>query len=171
MDDVADEARLARRTIYLHFPNKESLVNATVLHAISRTQSAMREPLNQGTGLDSLRGMLLARIFVRLRYVGPYHHSIDDVNRTLWPHDSEEDQSFYAPEVRLLAAAIEKGIADGSIAEVDADMTAEILVRASNGFLPSNLTPAEVAHPEIVRKKLDTFVDMVTSGIAIRSNL
>jgi AcrR family transcriptional regulator len=168
MEDVAEEARLTRRTIYLHFPNKEALVSATIFQVVARTQDAMLAPLKEGTGLDSLRGMLIARILVRLEQVGPFHHSLDDMNRALFPHSSEEDQSFYEPEVLLLVLAIEKGIADGSIAPVDARSVAEILLRASNGFLPSNLTPAEVANVDFVRIKLETFVDILSYGIAMR---
>jgi AcrR family transcriptional regulator len=170
MEDVANEARITRRTIYHHFPSKDALVGATVLHAIAETRAALEAPLAEGAGLDSLREMLIARILVRLKHVGPYHHSIDEVNRTLFPHSSEEDQTFYEPEVLLLMSAIQKGILDGSIAAVDARLTAELLVRATNGFLPSNLTPAEVANVTLVRSKIESFTDMITNGIAPRKN-
>jgi AcrR family transcriptional regulator len=171
MEDVCEEAHLARRTLYLHFPNKEALVNATILEMIARTQAAMSEPLQGGTGLDSLRGMLIGRILIRLKYVGPYHHSIDDINRELYPHSSEEDQAFYEPEVISVMAALEKGTSDGSISVTDSRLVAELLIRATNGFLPSNLTPAEVADVGLVRSKLETFVNIVSQGIAARHGL
>lgn len=168
MDDVAAEARLNRRTIYLHFPNKEALVSETIRQVIARTQAAMEAPLENGSGLQSLRQMLVARILVRLEQVGPYHHSLDEMNRELYPHTAEEDQSFYEPEVVLVMAALEKGMADSSIAPVDSRTVAELLVRATNGFIPSNLTPTEVANLDLVRSKLETFVDLLSFGIAAR---
>jgi AcrR family transcriptional regulator len=168
MEDVADEARLTRRTIYHHFSNKDALVSATIHAVVARTQAAMLAPLYEGTGLDALRGMLIGRILVRLEQVGPFHHSLDEMNRALFPHSSEEDQSYYEPEVLILMSAIEKGIADGSIAAIDARNVAELLIRASNGFLPSNLLPSEVANVDTVRIKLETFVDMLSYGIGMR---
>lgn len=169
MDDVAEAAGLARRTVYLHFPSKEALVSATMDMVVANTQRAMREPLEKGSGLESLRGMLMARILVRLRQVGPYHESFEEIWNALYPHTTEDYVSYFEPEVELLVTALERGIEDGSIA-IDANprAVAEILVRATNGFMPSNFSRAEVASGEPVRKTLETFVDMVCRGVASR---
>ena len=41
MDDVAHAAGVSRQGLYLHFPNKEELFRAAVLHALRRSQSAV----------------------------------------------------------------------------------------------------------------------------------
>ena len=171
MDDVAEAAGLARRTVYLHFPSKEALVSATMDKVVANTQQAMREPLAQGSGLESLRGMLMARILVRLRQVGPFHGSFEEIWHALYPHTTEDYVSYFEPEVELLVAAVKKGMADGSMTvDVDARTVAEILVRATNGFMPSNFSRAEVAVGESVREKLETFVDMLCRGLASRKS-
>src|SRR5262245_44572662 len=91
MDDVAEEAKIARRTIYLHFAGKEELVDATVINAIARTRTSLESCLDSGSGLESVQNLLIERILIRLKHIGPFHHSIDEVNRTLYPHSAEED--------------------------------------------------------------------------------
>lgn len=170
MEDVAEAARLARRTVYLHFPNKEALVYATMDRVVARAQGAMREPLHEGTGLESLRGMLMARILHRLQQVGPFHRSFEEIWRALYPHTTDDYVSYFEPEVELIVAALKKGIGDGSIAVTSDPRTmAEVLVRATNGFMPSNFSRAEVAQGAPVRKKLELFVEMICRGVASRS--
>jgi len=172
MEDVAEAAGLARRTVYLHFPNKEALVSATMDTIVANTQESMREPLRTGTGLESLRGMLIARILVRLQQVGPFHGSFEEIWHALYPHTTEDYVSYFEPEVQLLAAALRKGVADGSIALRGEPRTAaEVLVRATNGFMPSNFTRAEVAKRDPVRRKLELFVDILCAGLAARRTL
>ena len=167
MDDVAEAAGLARRTVYLHFPGKEVLVSATMDQVVANTQRAMREPLEKGTGLESLRGMLMARILVRLRQVEPFHESFEEIWNALYKHSTEDYVSYFEPEAELLVIALDKGIEDGSIAlGADPRTVADILVRATNGFMPSNFSRAEVASAERVRKTLETFVDLICRGVA-----
>jgi len=167
MEDVAEAARLSRRTVYLHFANKEALVAATMDKVVAGTQEAMREPLRNGTGLESLRGMLMARILHRLGQVGPYHSSFEEIWQALYPHTTEDYVSYFAPEVELIVAALKKGRADGSIVQGhDPRALAEVLVRGTNGFMPSNFSRAEVATREPVRRKLEIFVDMICRGLA-----
>ena len=167
MEDVAEAARLARRTVYLHFPSKEALVAATMDKVVASTQQAMRQHLREGTGLESLRGMLTARILHRLEQVGPYHGSFEEIWRALYPHTTEDYVSYFEPEVELLIAALDKGAADRSIVlDRDPRSVAEVLVRATNGFMPSNFSRAEVANRGLVRKKLDIFVEMICRGVA-----
>src|SRR5678815_140578 len=106
MDDVAEAAMVARRTVYLHFPNKEAVVAATMDKIVANTQAAMRDPLQTGTGLESLRGMLIARILVRLEQVGPFHGSFEEIWHALYPHTTEDYVSYFEPEVELLSTAV-----------------------------------------------------------------
>lgn len=167
MDDVAEEAGLARRTIYLHFPGKEALVSATIDQVVSRTQAAMEEPLREGSGLESLQRMLTARILVRLEQVGSFHHAFPDIWEALYPHSTENFVSYFEPEVSLIHAALEKGLKDGSVdIQCEPRAMAELLLRATNGFLPSNLSRAEVADTKQVREHLAIFIDVLLFGIA-----
>ncbi len=170
MGDVADEANLARRTLYLHFETKEALVNATLEAVIERTRAAMRQGLNLPTGREALRAMLVARIMSRLERVRAFHHSLDDVFRSLYPHSSDDYLSFFQPEAELLIQAMEKGIADESLRAIDEKVTAELLIRATNGFLPSNLSLSEAANPDSVLAKLTTLVEMLLCSLASKES-
>jgi AcrR family transcriptional regulator len=167
MDDVAQEARLTRRSVYLHFPNKQALVSQTIDAIVERTRQAMREAFNAGkTGLDGLRRMLVARIQVRCVEVSPMHHTLDEVYRDLYPHDTEGFVSYFTPEAELLAEAIRAGQKDGSVRRIDPDVAGDMLVRATNGLLPSNLTREEMRDLSSALSKLDLLVDVLVAGLA-----
>src|SRR4051812_41493192 len=89
MEDVAAEAGLARRTLYLHFRAKEALATETIKKIVRTVLAAMESCLDERTGGEALRTMLVERIVSRLESVGAYHHSTDDIMRALHPHNTK----------------------------------------------------------------------------------
>ena len=60
MDDVAHEAGISKRTIYLHFPSKEEVALGSIDRIVERLNGRLRALAALGTGpADRLRRMLL----------------------------------------------------------------------------------------------------------------
>lgn len=166
MGDVAAEAGLARRTLYLHFRTKEALATETVQNVVRRVLSAMEECLNGTTGSDALRAMLIARVTVRIEVAGPYHHSLDDIMRALHPHNSKFHLAHYEREIVLIQRAIERGMEDGSLHCRDPREDSEMLVRATNSYLPSNLSVTDASDLPGFRRKVERLSSVLCAGLA-----
>jgi AcrR family transcriptional regulator len=169
MADVAAEARLARRTLYLHFNTKEALAKETVQMIVGRAYAGMEGCLQAETGAQALRAMLVERIVNRLETVGAYHHSLDEILAALYPHNTQYNIVYYEKEILLVQRAIERGVADGSLRSADSREDAELLIRATNGFLPSNLSISEARDLPSVRHRLDRLAGILTAGLSLKA--
>jgi AcrR family transcriptional regulator len=167
MADVASEAGLARRTLYLHFRTKEALAKETVQRIVTRAYAGMEKCLEAETGIEAVRTMLAERILSRLETVGAYHHSLDEVLAALYPHNSRYNIVYYETEILLVQRAIERGVADGSVRSSDPREDAEVLIRATNGFLPSNLPILEARDLPSLRRKLYRLATILTQGLSM----
>lgn len=170
MADVASEAGLARRTLYLHFRTKEALARETVQKIVTRAYSGMEQCLEAETGREALRSILVERILNRLETVGAYHHSLDDVIAALYPRSSRFNIAYFEREIQMMQSAIERGIADGTLQSTDPREDAEILIRATNGYLPSSLSITDARDLPGVRRKLDRLATILTAGLCTEAS-
>src|SRR3954452_22491936 len=77
MDDIAREAAIGRRTIYLHFATKEEVALATIDRIVERLKRAMREVASSDRPPgDRLRAMLSLRVLFRFDSVRDYYQGI-----------------------------------------------------------------------------------------------
>jgi AcrR family transcriptional regulator len=166
MADVAAEAGLTRKTLYLHFGTKEALVRESVERVVARALAGMERCLNAESGAEALRGMLAERILNRLESVGPFHHTTDELMSVLRPHNSRFHLAHYEREILLVVRAIEHGISDGTFRSSDPRGDAEVLIRATNAFLPSSLPVLEARDFPGVRRKLHRLVAILVAGLS-----
>jgi AcrR family transcriptional regulator len=167
MADVADEAHLAKRTLYLYYKTKEEMVGAAVDDYVGSARQRMMDALaDRAPGREKLRQVMEQRVLVRLEAVGPFHHSIDDVVRALYPNRSEDYLQYFQPETEIVVRALRAGRDDGSLAFEDEEDTAEALIRATNGFFPSSIALEEMRDPAAVRRRLSLLVDLLVRGLS-----
>ena len=113
MDDIANEAELAKGTLYLYFKNREDLHYAVVLRAIEILNALVRQAYEPGaTGLENIRRM--GEAYVRFFYQHP------DYFRTIMLFDAsrfERRMKILEPESPLMffRSVIREGQNDGSI--------------------------------------------------------
>lgn len=171
MSDVAAEAGLARGTLYLHFRTKEALATETIQRAVSRVLSEMERCLSAATGSDALQAMLVERVMVRMEVAGAYHHLLDDIMRALHPHNTKFHVAHYERETALVTRAIERGVWDGSLHSSEPREDAEMLIRATNYFLPSNLSVTDARDVPGLRRKLVRLANMLSTGLATAESI
>lgn len=170
MEDIATEAGVAKRTVYLHFQNKHEACLAAMDRNLDRSLTAMDEVLAiTQPGIETLRQVLQVRLLDRIDSFLPYHHTLAEAVKILYPGKVSQFRSQAAPDIERVARAIFAGQADGTIKPCDAHQTAELLVRGTNGFLPSALSGEEVQDVQDLRRRITIFIGLLIEGLRNRA--
>src|ERR1041385_4133186 len=110
MDDVAKEAGISKRTIYLNFTNKEELALCSidrVVHRLLDQLAAIAQAAD--TPPTKLRRMLLTRVLFRFDSVQAYFQSFDELFAALRPAYMARRERYFDLEARLFAGVLETG--------------------------------------------------------------
>jgi AcrR family transcriptional regulator len=169
MDDIAREAGIGRRTIYLHFPSKEETALATIDRIVDRLKSRLGEiaALNL-TWDDRLRRMLLERVLFRFDSVRDYYHGIDEIFRSLRPAYMARRARYFAEEAAIFAAVLSGGRTAGAFELDDPDATATTLLLSTNALLPSSLSTRELGERAEVEARAARIADLLLKGLCPR---
>lgn len=166
MDDIAHEAGIGRRTIYLHFPSKEKTALATIDRIVDRLKSRLLEIAAADVPWDArLRRMLLERVLFRFDSVRDYHHGIDEIFRSLRPSYMGRRARYFAEEAAIFAAVLAAGRAAGAFELDDPDATAMTLLLATNSLLPSSLSTRELGERPEVEARAARIADLILRGL------
>ncbi len=120
MDDVAAAAELSKGTLYLYFKNKDDLYLALSAVKLAQIAEAFRAiAASGGSGLDQLRRMLIAYGEAALEDEAMFRIAIFWVNSCEPVDMATEAGCQHRDRIQELigfwVAAIERGVADGSI--------------------------------------------------------
>jgi len=137
MNDIAEEAEMARGTLYQYFKNKEDIYASIALRAAHMINERFQKLLSQDlTGIDKVRWVCRFYYDFYLEYPGyysAYYHSqmfeIDD-SKTL-----KDLQKIRKTSFKLAVNSIQDGIEDGTLRnDVDPVVTALYLLSTSNNI-------------------------------------
>jgi AcrR family transcriptional regulator len=168
MDDVSAEARISRRTIYLHFSGKEELALATIDRIVERLLVRLREHAKTDAPWDErLRRMLLERVLFRFDSVRGYFHSIDEIFRSLRIAYMERRARYFAEEAKVFARVIAGAPRSAFLARQKPEAWAESLLLATNALLPSALSPRELGERANVEAQASRIAELVIGGLAL----
>ncbi len=145
MTEIADQAGVARQTLYNHFSDVEQIVVAGI-EQYAHTGFAHLVDLLEATDTAEAKMELLARYTV---VEGRHGHGVDDVRSALSPearaHLDRHQTDFRA----LVASIIANGVADGSFDPgLDPDRYAVLvqgLLLSSSDLASEGSDPAELA--------------------------
>src|SRR2546423_7932549 len=77
VDDIAHEAGISKRTIYLHFRSKEEVGLSSIDRVVQRLLDRLKEVAEGGAEpAEKLRRMLITRVLFRFDSVRDYYHSL-----------------------------------------------------------------------------------------------
>jgi AcrR family transcriptional regulator len=171
MDDIAREAGIGRRTIYLHFPSKEETALATIDRIVDRLKSRLGELAASDLSWDErLRRMLLVRVLFRFDSVRDYYHGIDEIFRSLRPAYMARRARYFAEEAAIFAAVLSGGRAAGAFELDDPDATAATLLLSTNSLLPSSLSTRELGERAEVEARAARIADLLLRGLSPRAD-
>ncbi len=157
MDDVAKEAGISKRTIYLYFASKEdvglSSIGRVVAHVLDELQVIAAADLPTD---ERLRRVLRHRVLGRIERVKEYAHSLDELFEAVRPAYMARRRQVFEGERDLIAGLLPDNPA--------ASQTAEALLLATNAFLPYSLTVRELGSPESLAARLDSMIETLLHG-------
>lgn len=166
MDDIAKEAGISKRSIYLHFTNKEDVG----LSSIGRVVEAVQADLSQISRSSEptprkLERMLVGRVMGRVERVRDYAHSLDELFEVVRPAYMSRRARFFEIERDLIASVLVEGKSSGEFQFGDPTETAESLLLATNAFLPYSLSVRELGDVDLIHKRLTTMTTVLLRGL------
>jgi AcrR family transcriptional regulator len=169
VDDMAREAQIGRRTIYLHFPSKEETALATIDRIVDRLKERLSDLAASSLPWDErLKRMLLARVLFRFDSVRDYYHSIDEIFRSLRPAYMTRRARYLAEEAAIFAGVLADGREAGAFAVDDPEAIAATLLLATNSLLPSSLSTRELGERAEVEARAARIADLLLKGLCPR---
>jgi AcrR family transcriptional regulator len=167
MDDIAKEAGIAKRTIYLRFSSKEEVGLSSIGRVVEDAQRAMdRIAQSADDAPKKLRKMLLVRVMGRVHAVRDYTLALDELFEAVRPAYMERRKAYFDTERDLLSGVLEAGKAGGAFTFSSARETAAILIVATNAYLPYSLSVRELGSPEKIEADLSLLVDLLIRGLS-----
>src|SRR5262245_6681160 len=169
VDEIAAEAGVSKRTIYLHFPGKEAVALASIDRVVGRVTDRLRELADSDDPpADRVRDMLAARILGRFDSVRSYYQSLVDMMRSLRPAYLARRQRYFDAEAEILAGVLDEGRRARAFALADPLATAHDLLVATNGLLPYSLSPAEFGRRAEVAARAERIAGLLLDGLRRR---
>jgi len=169
MDDIAREAGIGKRTIYLHFPSKEEVALGSIDRIVERLKERLETLAVSGESpAERLRQMLLTRVLFRFDSVREYHQSIDELFRSLRPAYMARRDRYFDEEARIFAKVLSDGCETGVFAVEDSLATAQALLLATNAMLPSSLSTRELGERSDVEAKVCEITTLILDGLRRR---
>jgi len=169
VDDIAREAGVSKRTIYLHFPGKEAVALASIDRVVGRVTDSLRQlAAADDHPADRVRDMLVARVLGRFDSVRSYYQSLEDMFRSLRPAYLARRQRYFDAEAEVLADVLDEGRRTKAFAMTDPLATAHDLLVATNSLLPYSLSPAEFGRRAEVAARAGRVADLLLYGLRRR---
>jgi AcrR family transcriptional regulator len=169
VDDMAREAGVSKRTIYLHFPGKEAVALASIDRVVGRVTDRLRQiAASDAPPTDRVRDMLVARVLGRFDSVRSYHQSLEDMFRSLRSAYLARRQRYFDAEAAVLAGVLDEGRRAKVFALADPLAAAHDLLVATNSLLPYSLSPAEFGRRAEVAGRAERIAELLLDGLRRR---
>lgn len=169
MDDLAREAGVARRTLYLHFKSKDEIFLARIDRIVERLIAEL-EKIAAGPGApdERLRRMLSVRVLYRFDTVRGYLQSLDEVFVSLRQPYLERRDGYFQAEAAILGRVLDDGRRVGAFEIDDSAAGARALITATNALIPFSLSPRELGSRRDIERDVARIADLLIRGLAPR---
>ncbi len=166
MEDIAKEAGVSKRTIYVHFAGKEDVGLSSIGRVVQQVQDELAElASSEKTVSERLRAVLIHRVLGRLTRVQDYSQSLDELFEAVRPKYLERRKAFFDKEVELINGLLEAGRSEGVFFFEDGPACAKSLLLATNAFIPYSLSVREIGELSRVEQDLRTMVALLMAGL------
>ncbi len=166
MDDIACEAGISKRTIYLNFTNKESVALASIDRVVQRLLEQLQAlVLADLSAEERLAQMLRTRVLFRFDSVRDYYQSFDELFAALRPAYLARRDRYFEAEARVIETVLEDGRRAGAFDFVETRQTAHTLILATNSLLPYGLSPNELGERKAIETRLEPLTRLLVNGL------
>lgn len=166
MDDVAKEAGVSKRSIYVHFENKEDVGLSSIGRVVERVHDELKSiATSAATPAQKLSRMLERRVLGRIEQVKDYAHSLDELFEIVRPAYMARRARFFELEKALIVDVLDEGVRLGHFQCEDIPTTAESILLATNAFLPYSLSVRELGALETISTRLNAMTLVLLRGV------
>ena len=166
MDDLAKEAGISKRTIYLHFSSKEEVGLSSIGRVVESAQARMLSIAEETVTADNkLERMLVERVMVRVNAVADYRQSLDELFEAVRPAYLARRQNQFENEQAILIAVLEEGKRSGTMSFANARETAQDLLFATNAYLPYSLSVRELGQTQEREQRVRRLAKLLVRGL------
>jgi AcrR family transcriptional regulator len=169
IEDISREAGIGKGTVYLYFKSKEEMALCNADRMIERVIAHLKSISHcADSPVNRLRRMLVGRVMYRFDGVQQYTRVLDEVLHHLRAAVIARRETWMEQEAVVFAEVLIEGRLLGTFSTEDARATARSLLRATNAFMPANLTSRELENREEVLVQLNQVVDLLLGGVLCR---
>ena len=169
MDDIAQEAGVGRRSIYLHFDSKEAVALGTIDRIVERLLERLETLANSTEpATERIKRMLAERVLFRFDSVRGYFHSIDEIFRSLRAAYMARRATYFQKEAMVFSRVLLAGRDAGELKVADPDACAQALLLATNSLLPSSLSTRELGRRSDVEERVVQIAELLVFGMSER---
>ena len=169
MDDLAQELRISKATIYQHFSSKEEVALSRIDRVIDRLKAELEKiSVLSETASNRLHRMLIIRVLFRFDNVQHYTASVNDIMAAIRPALKARHKRHFAEEAQIFSHVLEDGLKQGELAFPDAFQTAHGLLLATNSLLPYSLSPQELGERQVIEEQIELIATMLIHGLIRR---
>ncbi len=166
MDDLAREAGVARRTLYLHFKSKDEIFLERIDRVVARLLDELRIIARTSAPVeDRLKRMLLTRVMFRFDTVRGYVQSLDEIFQALRQPYLQRREQYFSAESSVFTAVLEEGVANGDLTPMDVNETARSLILATSALMPYALSPRELGSRRDVERVTARIAEIAIAGL------
>jgi TetR/AcrR family transcriptional regulator, fatty acid metabolism regulator protein len=163
MQEIAEEAGVAKGTIYLYFKDRDALVEKTFDTAISELQRRIDAAFETGKSFEEkLRGALAAKLafFEEHREFFRLYHS------ARYLEGKRRTRQKYEVQLARMSGMLEDAMRRGEIRRMDSKRLALIISETISALIIHRLTEEK---PPAESKDIDLLADAILDGIRSRS--
>jgi AcrR family transcriptional regulator len=170
VQEIAEEAKIGKGTVYLHFESKESVALSTIDRLIQRVVdrleaiAASEEPAG-----ERIRAMLVERVMIRFDGVQDYSSRIDELLSQIRNDLLLRRRYYFQAEAAILARVLKQGRASGEVETESPMATARAMIAATNSLLPYDLSARELGRRVDVERQVREVVDLILEGVLART--
>jgi AcrR family transcriptional regulator len=175
IQDIADEARLSRRTIYLHFRDKEDIALASMDRRMDGLVSALRRASagEEASAGERLQRMLVLRVLHLFDEVRAGLRGYDEMMGALRPRYMPRREGYLRAEAAVFAGVVAEGRATGELTTgggVPEEVALSLLL-ATNALMPFSLSEKQREERDAVERRVRAIADLLLNGLRCRSVL
>ena len=138
MRAVADVIEYSPATIYLHFANKDALVEALCFEDFEKLSEAMNQAPLPSNPVDRIRA--LGRAYAAFGLANPNHYRFMFMTAGDWKNHANEEDSPPARSYAVLRQAVVEAMDQGFFQKDDVDLVSQILWSAIHGVVSLVIT-------------------------------
>jgi AcrR family transcriptional regulator len=168
MEDIAEEAGVAKGTVYLYFPSKRDLFLATLREGVVDLHEQVRREIEAET---SAAGRVRAFMAARLRYCARnrdffriYYTEFASL-QVRSANAQPEFQDLYDEQAALLARVLERGVRAGEVRALDTVKTAHLIYEVTRAAIAKHVLQWP---EEPIESTIDLWFDFVWRGVGCR---